>query len=335
MHAPEESERRQPVVFVKIGRLHQVLLPAWVLVLGAFAPAVLEAKDPRDWESSDKRSQLLLSEQVRTGLKRISGPVWDVYGEEDPAFLNGALEFLEGFSRVVQKAFALDKLPLTGAVRPAAVFLRDESVYLSEGLPAGSRGYYSYRYNGGKMLTHLVFVTYREPGRSWESFPRFNLQHECTHIILRRHLSWGNIPAGIDEGMAMVMERWDVRATPAQNLDAYLRKTAASGLFDSRPPEAEPVVDLLLKKASDWYQQPRYQSGTGRDRAYETAGLWVWYLFTTANGMKFYRSGILPSILPDGGAHLDLNSRAFKACEAEFPIWMDQQLQKVRAQAPR
>jgi hypothetical protein len=303
----------------------------WLLVVGACGTTVFGAKDSPGRESTDRRSQLLLSAQSRAIMKRVSGPIWDVYGEEDLAFLNGALEFLESFSRVAQRAFGLDKLPLTGAVRPAAVFLRDESAYLSEGLPAGSRGYYSYRYNGGKMLTHLVFATYREPGRTWEDFPRFNLQHECTHIILRRYLSWGNIPAGIDEGMAMVMERWNVRATPAQNFDAYLKKTASSGLFDSGPGELEPVVDLLLKKASDWYQQPRYQSGAARDRAYETAGLWVWYLFTTPNGAKFYRSGILPAILPDGGAHLDLSSRAFKACEAEFPNWVGQQLQRVRA----
>ncbi len=332
------DERRRTSVnrlFVKVSGIHRKVLKLWVLVVGALGMAASEAKDAAAWESSDKRSQLLLSEHGRAVLKRVSGPIWDVYGEEDPAFLNGALDFLEAFSRVANRAFGLDKLPLAGAVRPAAVFLRDESMYLSEGWPAGSRGYYTYRHNAGKMLTHLMFATYREPGRSWEEFPRFILQHECTHIILRRYLSWGNIPAGIDEGMAMVMERWDVRATPAQNLDAYLRKTAASGLFDSSASDIEPVVDLMLKKASDWYQQPRYQSGASRDRAYETAGLWVWYLFTSPNGGKFYRSVVLPAILPDGGARLDLSSRAFKTCEVEFPIWLGQQLQRVRASQMR
>jgi hypothetical protein len=303
----------------------------WILFWMTCAPVVLAGREPQPWESTDKRSQLLLGESTRAALKRVSGPVWDVYGEDDPSFLNGALEFLEAFSRIAQRAFALDKLPVTGAVRPAAVFLKDEPTYLSEGLPAGTRGYYSYRYNGGKMLTHLNFVTYREPGRTWGDFPRFNLQHECTHVILRRHLSWGNVPAGIDEGMAMVMERWNVQATAAQNLDSYLRKTLASGLFEARSDDIEPVKDLLLKKAGDWYQQPRYQSGATRDRAYETAGLWVWYLFTSPNGVKFYRSGILPASVPDGGAALDLTSRAYKTCEAEFPLWIGQQLQRVRA----
>ncbi len=302
----------------------------WILVWAACTPLVAGAKEAQPWESTDKRSQLSLSESARAVLKRVSGPIWDVYGEDDPAFLNGALGFLETFSRIAERTFALDKLPLTGAARPAAVFLRDESVYLSEGLPAGTRGYYSYRYNGGKMLTHLNFITYREPGRSWNDFPRFNLQHECTHLILRRHLSWGNVPAGIDEGMAMVMERWNVQATPAQNLDAYLAKTAASGLFENPKADIEPVADLMLKKAEDWYQQPRYQSGSSRERAYETAGLWIWYLFTSPNGVKFYRSGILPAIVPDGGATLDLTSRAAKTCEAEFPLWIGQQLQRVK-----
>jgi hypothetical protein len=307
----------------------------WILICAACLPLFAGAKDSQPWESTDKRSQLLLGESSRSVLKRVSGPVWDVYGEDDPSFLNGALEFLEAFSRIVQRSFALDKLPLAGAVRPAAVFLKDESAYLSEGFPAGTRGFYSYRYNGGKALTHLNFVTYREPGRSWNDFPRFNLQHECTHLILRRYLSWGNVPAGIDEGMAMVMERWNVQAAAAQNLDVYLKKTAASGLFETRTDDIEPVADLLLKKAADWYQQPRYQSGVSRERAYETAGLWIWYLFTSPNGVKFYRSGILPAIVPDGGATLDLTSRAYKACEAEFPLWIGQQLQRIRATSTR
>jgi hypothetical protein len=228
---------------------HKTCPLLWILIWAACLPLFAGAKDAQPWESTDKRSQLSLSESSRSVLKRVSGPIWDVYGEHDPSFLNGALEFLEAFSRIVQRAFALDKLPLAGAVRPAAVFLRDEPVYLSEGFPAGTRGFYSYRYNGGIMLTHLNFVTYREPGRSWNDFPRFNLQHECTHLILRRYLSWGNVPAGTDEGMAMVMERWNVQATAAQNLDLYLKKTAISGLFETRSDDIEPVADLLLKKA--------------------------------------------------------------------------------------
>ena len=308
---------------------------AWFGLLIAVGGAELQAKDSQPWESTDKRSQLSLSAQTRLGLKRVSGPIWDVYGEDDAPFLNGALQFLEAFSLIAQRAFALDKMPVVGAIRPAAVFLKDESVYLAEGLPSGSRGYYSYRFNGGKMLTHLSFATYREPGDTWQSFPRFNLQHECTHIILRRYLSWGNVPAGIDEGMAMVMERWDVRATPAQNLDAYLRRTLESGLFEARSDDIEPVADLLRKKAADWYQLPKYQSGASRERAYETAGLWTWYLFTSPNGTRFYRSGILPAIVPDGGATLDLSSRAYQLCEADFPLWIGRQLQRVRGMSNR
>ena len=307
----------------------------WILLWLVVAPVGAGAKALQPPEASNNRSQLLLSAQCRATLTRVSGPVWDVYGEADPPFLNGALQFLEAFSKVAQRAFGLEKLPVGGEIRPAAVFLKDKPAYLSEGLPGESRGYYIYRYNGGKKLTHLLFVTYREPGRSWEEFPKFNLQHECTHLILRRQLSWGNVPAGIDEGMAMVMERWNVQATPAQNLDIFLRKTVASGLFEARSDDIEPVADLLLKKAEDWYQQPRYQSGAGRERAYETAGLWVWYLFTSPNGVKFYRSGILPAIVPDGGAALDLSSRAYKTCEAEFPLWIGQQLQRVRAAQTR
>lgn len=302
-----------------------------ILLFLACAPVVMIAKEPQPWESTDKRSQLALSEPTRASLKRVSGPIWDVYGEEDPSFLNGALEFLEAFSRIAQRTLALEKLPVTGAVRPSAVFLRDESTYISEGAPPGTRGWYTFRYNGGKMLTHLNFVTYREPGGTWSDFPRYNLQHECTHVILRRYLSWGNVPAGIDEGMAMVMQRWNVQATAAQNLNSYLCETLASGLFEAQNDDIEPITDLLLKKAGDWYRHPRYQSGATRARAYETAGLWVWYLFTSPNGVKFYRSGILPAIVPDGGAALDLTSRAYKTCEAEFPLWIGQQLQRVRA----
>jgi hypothetical protein len=92
------------------------------------------------------------------------------------------------------------------------------------------------------------------------------------------------MPAVIDKGMAMVMERWKLQATAAQNPDSDLRKTLASGLFKARSDEIEPVTDLLLKKAGDCYQQPREQSGAMRDLAYETAGLWVWYLFTSPTG---------------------------------------------------
>jgi hypothetical protein len=65
--------------------------PIWLSVLAAWVTGVSDATDPLAWESTEKRSQLLLSEQGRAALKRVSGPIWDVYGEEDPAFLNGAL----------------------------------------------------------------------------------------------------------------------------------------------------------------------------------------------------------------------------------------------------
>ena len=65
-------------------------------------------------------------------------------------------------------------------------------------------------------------------------------------------------------------------------------------------------------------------------RAYESAGLWVWYLFTSPNGMKLYRNAVLPSLLPDKGASLDMDSRAFKNCEAEFPLWVGEQFQRIR-----
>jgi hypothetical protein len=258
-----------------------------------------------------------------------------VYGGDDPAFLKGALDFLEAFSQITQRSFALDKLPVTGAVRPAAVFLADQAAYLSEGHPAWSRGTAMYRWNGGKQMTQLCFVTYRAPGDSWADFPRYNLQHECTHVILRRFLSWGWIPTGIDEGMSMVMQRWNVHANAAQNLDVYLREALASGLFENHGDNITPSELLKLKKDGAWYHQPRYENDSTRERFYETAGLWVWYLFTSSNGSKFYRSGVLPAIVPDGGAALDLSSRAYKICEAEFPRWVGQQFERVRTTPSR
>ena len=167
---------------------------------------------------------------------------YEVYSQVDARFTAELSLFMdllrERFGAVIKGSDKAD--------RKADVFVYDSQAKFKARVKSSARGYYRYTYDGNGKFTEHALYSYvaREEERTFTKFWTPILLHEGTHQILRERVGCRpRIPKWFDEGLANYFELWDLRRTPAQNLEARSGRVVNSDTFKTSF-EKDTFIDL-------------------------------------------------------------------------------------------
>lgn len=226
--------------------------PRWWALAGALvvglagSPGGVAAAEPWRWSSSElKKIQALERRAQRDGERWVvEAPTWRVEAEADARFAAEAALYVEAFTAAFTKITKKFGRPRV-ARRPTLVVLSSEERY-REQFNDGTRGFYRYKYDGDGAFTELHVYTYIEAdkGADFSAFYRPILQHEGTHVLLRRLLDEEACPKWLDEGFATFFQFWDLRAKDKQNIANYDAVSAFTKHLPAAAPGLAPLLEL-------------------------------------------------------------------------------------------
>lgn len=249
------------------------------------------AHEPWTWKPNEKA---FIDRQERTvrqedGFFVLDGPKWNVRTEVSARFTAELSAFMELYDLAFHQIMNM-KLKAATDRKPAVVVYAAESTYAKR-FPDGSRGHYAYHYDDDGKFTEFDLYSYvaNEKEKTFANFYYPILQHEGTHLLLRKYLGRAPAPVWFDEGAATYFQFWDLRATVARNFETRYGSSAYRPVLRrwmEANKNAPPALDGLLKLTAETWNPDKM--GPEAQMHYALAENFSEFLFSTKEGQAYF-----------------------------------------------
>jgi hypothetical protein len=191
-----------------------------------------------------------------------------------------------------EKSPASDASPIPFPRKPTVVIFSGSTEY-RRAFGDRSGGKFVYRWDRRGNFTHFHIYSYvpTQSGRSFASFRHSVLQHEATHCMLHALAGRKKIPLWFDEGLAELVECWDLRALLRGEVDLrYSRWSQKQALKQPgngwyvHAPDLSRLLRITTWDVDQMGAQTRYQ--------YAIAWNFMEFLFSTDRGQDRLREMI-------------------------------------------
>ena len=227
----------------------------WFLLLCLMTCAVIGAEESPAWVwTQEEQAKLDKAEkhvkQVK-GWYKVESANWIVETQVDARFTAEWALFMERFNSAMHSIVGFGTQDAKNvAEKPLVKIFSTQKEYIETHDPE-SRGVFSCSKGKNGVVSNLVLASFvAEPTETrLEGFPIQVMQHEGTHLLVRRTFGTRDVPAWFNEGLASFFESWDFRKTKEWNLkDKLTRSRYAPFVRDMLDHKTLPTVETFFKE---------------------------------------------------------------------------------------
>lgn len=227
----------------------------WFFLSCLITYAVMHAEEGSGWiwtkEEQSKIDTAVKHVKQINGWNKVESANWIVETQVDARFTAEWALFMERFNAAMHSIVGFGTQDAKNvAEKPLVRIYSTQKEYVETHDPE-SRGVFSCSKGKNGVVSNLVLASFVEnPSETrLEGFPIQVMQHEGTHLLVRRTFGTKDVPAWFNEGLATFFESWDFRKTKEWNLkDKLTRSRYAPFIRDMLDHNTLPTVETFLKE---------------------------------------------------------------------------------------